>query len=45
MWGGQATVHFDPAEQLRTFVTLSRGYKAGGFNLGQAAAIRARFAS
>jgi iron complex outermembrane receptor protein len=44
MWGGQATVHFDPTEQLRTFVTFSRGYKAGGFNLGQAATIRPRFA-
>jgi outer membrane receptor protein involved in Fe transport len=43
MWGGQATVYFDPREQLRTFVTLSRGYKAGGFNLGQAATIRPRF--
>jgi iron complex outermembrane recepter protein len=43
MWGGQATVHFDPYERLRTFVTLSRGYKAGGFNLGQAAIIRPRF--
>ncbi|MGH8235515.1 MAG: TonB-dependent receptor [Steroidobacteraceae bacterium] len=44
MWGGQATVHFDPTEHLRTFVTFSRGYKAGGFNLGQAATIRPRFA-
>lgn len=44
MWGGQATLYFDPRERLRTFVTLSRGYKAGGFNLGQAATIRARFA-
>jgi iron complex outermembrane recepter protein len=43
MWGGQATVYFDPRQQLRTFVTLSRGYKAGGFNLGQAATIRPRF--
>lgn len=43
MWGGQATVHFDPYERLRTFVTVSRGYKAGGFNLGQAAIIRPRF--
>jgi hypothetical protein len=41
--GWQATVYFDPREQLRTFVTLSRGYKAGGFNLGQAATIRPRF--
>jgi len=44
MWGGQATLHFDPSERVRTFVTLSRGYKAGGFNLGQGASIRARFA-
>ena len=43
MWGGQATVHFDPSDDLRTFVTLSRGYKAGGFNLGQAATIHPRF--
>jgi outer membrane receptor protein involved in Fe transport len=44
MWGGQATIHFDPQENIRTFATLSRGYKAGGFNLGQAAAIEERFA-
>lgn len=44
MWGGQATLHFDPRENLRVFATLSRGYKAGGFNLGQASEIRARFA-
>jgi outer membrane receptor protein involved in Fe transport len=43
MWGGQATLHFDPQQNVRLFSTLSRGYKAGGFNLGQAAAIRARF--
>ena len=43
MWGGQATLHFDPRESLRLFATLSRGYKAGGFNLGQAALLRARF--
>ncbi len=43
MLGGQATLHFDASEHLRTFVTLSRGYKAGGFNLGQAATIRPRF--
>jgi iron complex outermembrane recepter protein len=44
MWGGQATVHFDASDSVRTFMTLSRGYKAGGFNLGQAAALRPRFA-
>ena len=44
MWGGQASIHFDASESIRTFATLSRGYKAGGFNLGEAASIRARFA-
>jgi outer membrane receptor protein involved in Fe transport len=44
MWGGQATLHFDPQDNTRLFATLSRGYKAGGFNLGRAAAIKERFA-
>lgn len=44
MWGGQATLHFDPRANVRLFSTLSRGYKAGGFNLGRAAAIKQRFA-
>jgi len=43
MWGGQATLHFDPSDSLRLFTTVSRGYKAGGFNLGQAALLRAQF--
>jgi iron complex outermembrane recepter protein len=43
MWGGQATLHFDPQDHLRLFATLSRGYKAGGFNLGRGAAIRPRY--
>ena len=43
MWGGQATLHFDPSERVRVFATASRGYKAGGFNLGQAALLRAQF--
>jgi iron complex outermembrane recepter protein len=43
MWGGQGTLHFDPSERLRLFTTVSRGYKAGGFNLGQAALLRAQF--
>jgi iron complex outermembrane receptor protein len=43
MWGGQATVHFDPREQVRLFATLSRGYKAGGFNVGRSAELQARF--
>jgi outer membrane receptor protein involved in Fe transport len=45
MWGGQATLHFDPQDNTRLFATLSRGYKAGGFNLGRAAAIKERFAT
>jgi iron complex outermembrane recepter protein len=44
MWGGQATLYFDPRERMRWFATLSRGYKAGGFNLGQAALQRKQFA-
>lgn len=43
MWGGQATLHFDAKDNVRLFSTLSRGYKAGGFNLGDGAEIRARF--
>jgi outer membrane receptor protein involved in Fe transport len=43
MWGGQATLHFDTSESLQLFATVSRGYKAGGFNLGQAALLRAQF--
>ena len=27
MWGGQATVFFDPRDNLRWFATLSRGYR------------------
>lgn len=44
MMGGQASLFFDVRPQLRLFTSLSRGYKAGGFNLGQAATIRERFA-
>jgi iron complex outermembrane receptor protein len=43
MWGGQATLYFDQREGLRWFATLSRGYKAGGFNLGEGARIRTTF--
>jgi iron complex outermembrane receptor protein len=44
MLGGQATVHVDASASMRLFATLSRGYKAGGFNLGRAASLRERFA-
>ncbi|HEY0686253.1 MAG TPA: TonB-dependent receptor [Steroidobacter sp.] len=43
MWGGQATLYFDQREHLRWFATVSRGYKAGGFNLGEGAAIKTQF--
>src|SRR5690606_20293751 len=43
MLGGQASLHFDLSPGARLFATLSRGYKAGGFNLGRGAALRARF--
>ncbi len=43
MWGGQATIYFDPREHMRWFATLSRGYKAGGFNLGEASRVRPAF--
>jgi iron complex outermembrane recepter protein len=42
--GGQASLLFDPSADLRLFATLSRGYKAGGFNLGRAATLKQRFA-
>lgn len=44
MLGGQASLHFDVRPGLRLFTTLSRGYKAGGFNLGRAATLHERFA-
>ncbi|WP_116808029.1 TonB-dependent receptor [Steroidobacter cummioxidans] len=43
MWGGQATIYFDPRDHLRWFATVSRGYKAGGFNLGEASRVRPDF--
>jgi outer membrane receptor protein involved in Fe transport len=43
MLGGQASLYIDPTENARVFATLSRGYKAGGFNIGRAAELRERF--
>ena len=34
MWGGELTLSHDHNEELTSFVSVSRGYKAGGFNLG-----------
>ena len=34
MWGGELSLSHDHSRELTSFVTLSRGFKAGGFNLG-----------
>jgi outer membrane receptor protein involved in Fe transport len=34
MWGGELSLSHDHSETLTSFVSLSKGYKAGGFNLG-----------
>ena len=34
MWGGELSLSHDHSEALTSYVTLSKGYKAGGFNLG-----------
>ncbi len=34
MWGGELSLSHDHSSQLTSFITLSRGFKAGGFNLG-----------
>ena len=34
MWGGELSLSHDLSREMTTYVSLSRGYKAGGFNLG-----------
>jgi iron complex outermembrane receptor protein len=34
MWGGELTLSHDHSSSITSFVNLSKGYKAGGFNLG-----------
>ncbi|MBT8092615.1 MAG: TonB-dependent receptor [Gammaproteobacteria bacterium] len=34
MWGGELTISHDLSGEVTGFVSLSKGYKAGGFNLG-----------
>ena len=36
MWGGEISLSHDHSEAVSSFVRLSKGYKAGGFNLGLA---------
>ncbi len=34
LWGGELSLQHDLSEEIMGYVSLSRGYKAGGFNLG-----------
>jgi len=34
MWGGELTLSHDHSSSITSFISLSKGYKAGGFNLG-----------
>jgi iron complex outermembrane receptor protein len=43
LWGGQATLSYAIDARRNAYVAASRGYKAGGFNLGTGATIRERF--
>jgi len=36
MWGGELAFSHDHSDAVTSFVSLSKGYKAGGFNLGPA---------
>jgi outer membrane receptor protein involved in Fe transport len=36
LWGGEISLSFDHSDALTSFVSLSKGYKANGFNLGLA---------
>ncbi|MGD9842895.1 MAG: TonB-dependent receptor [Steroidobacteraceae bacterium] len=45
MWGGQASFGFDLSDAKKAYLLVSRGYKAGGFNLGYAADAKPRFAA
>jgi iron complex outermembrane receptor protein len=43
MWGAQASLSYAIDEGSNVFGSLSRGYKAGGFNLGEGATLMASF--
>ncbi|MCP4303125.1 MAG: TonB-dependent receptor [Gammaproteobacteria bacterium] len=43
MWGGELSLSHDHSAALTSFVSLSKGYKAGGFNLGLVPAGRRDF--
>jgi len=43
MWGGELSLSHEHSEALTSFVSLTKGYKAGGFNLGVVPAGRRDF--
>ena len=43
MFGGQLSLSFDTSDTATWYGSLSRGYKAGGFNLGRAPSGRLKF--
>ncbi len=43
MWGGELSLSHDHSDSLTSFVSVSRGYKASGFNLGLVPAERRAF--
>lgn len=45
MWGGELSLTYDVAEHAMSYLTLSRGFKAGGFNLGPVPAGMRSFAA
>ena len=44
LWGGEVSLSHDHSGDLTSFVTLSKGYKASGFNLGSVPSGRRGFA-
>ncbi|MET0987564.1 MAG: TonB-dependent receptor [Steroidobacteraceae bacterium] len=43
MWGGNGTISYHYTPELMLYGSVSRGYKAGGFNLGLAYDVQPRF--
>src|SRR5690606_21561613 len=43
MFGGQVSLSYDLTARTTAYTSVSRGYKAGGFNLGAVPADRLRF--
>jgi iron complex outermembrane recepter protein len=45
MWGGQVSLSYQMAAKASSYLSVSRGYKAGGFNLGYASDAAPAFAA